>query len=117
MTRRHRQILAGLTAGLLVVTAAITGVYLSGERGEHEGEAEGEFPTALGQHIEKLMEAIPGDQGMSSEGPGSAAEAAFLARAIAKGLDGPIVHELEALGFDPRQGRVHAGQGQAVPVR
>jgi hypothetical protein len=27
------------------------------------------------------MEAIPGDQGMSSEGPGSAAEAAFLARA------------------------------------
>jgi hypothetical protein len=81
MTRRHRQILAGLTAGLLVVTAAITGVYLSGERGEHEGEAEGEFPTALGRHIEKLMEAIPGDQGMSSEGPGSAAEAAFLARA------------------------------------
>jgi hypothetical protein len=37
MTRRHRQVLTGLTAGLLVVTVAITGVYLIGERGEHEG--------------------------------------------------------------------------------
>ena len=39
------------------------------------------MPPALEQHLEDLMQAIPGNQGMSLEGPGSAAEAAFRERA------------------------------------
>ena len=45
---------------------------------EGEGEA---FPPALAQHLEELSKTLPGNQGMAEEGPGSAAEAAFMARA------------------------------------
>jgi hypothetical protein len=39
------------------------------------------MPPALERHLEDLMKAIPGNQGMSMEGPGSAAEQAFRERA------------------------------------
>ena len=45
---------------------------------EGEGEA---FPPALAQHLEELAKTSPGNEGMEEEGPGSAAEAAFIARA------------------------------------
>jgi hypothetical protein len=50
------------------------------ESGEAEA-AEAEMPTALAKHMEKLMEAIPGTLGEAGEGPGSAAESEFMARA------------------------------------
>jgi hypothetical protein len=58
----------------------------SGAELESEAESEGEageepFPPALSRHLEELSRALPGEQGMSEEGPGSAAEAAFLERA------------------------------------
>ena len=40
-----------------------------------------EMPTALAGHLAKLKQASPGNGGMSSEGPGGAADSAFLARA------------------------------------
>jgi hypothetical protein len=43
--------------------------------------ADGEMPTALAKHLEELQKAIPGTGGEAGEGPGSAAEAAFLQRA------------------------------------
>ena len=43
-----------------------------------EGEA---YPPALSRHLEELSRLLPGNQGMAEEGPGSAAEAAFMARA------------------------------------
>ena len=45
---------------------------------EGEGEA---FPPALAAHLEELAKTSPGNEGMEEEGPGSAAEAAFIARA------------------------------------
>ena len=81
MTRRHK----GLTFVVLLIAAVALGTALvSGAvrgSGDVEAKAEPEFPTALGRHIEKLKEALPGNGGESAEGPGSAAEEAFLQRA------------------------------------
>jgi hypothetical protein len=82
MTRRRRQLLAGLTAAVLVTVAGIVGIHVSGDRGEaNEAVGEGEMPTALARHLEQLREAVPGNAGMSEEGPGSAGDAAFFQRA------------------------------------
>jgi hypothetical protein len=72
--------MAALAVVLVVAAAAIAGVTLSGS-GASEARGEAELPTALGQHLEKLREAVPGNQGMANEGPASAAESAFLERA------------------------------------
>ena len=67
---------------MIAILAIIAGSVLwLREEKAREKAVEPEFPTALGKHIEKLMEAIPGTGGEPSEGPGSAAEADFLARA------------------------------------
>ena len=50
------------------------------EAGEAEA-AEAEMPTALAKHLQELQKAIPGTGGEAGEGPGSAAEAAFMQRA------------------------------------
>jgi hypothetical protein len=44
------------------------------------GESEA-YPPALSAHLESLARTLPGNQGMAEEGPGSAAEDAFMARA------------------------------------
>ena len=80
MTRRRRQYLAGIAAGLLIVSGAVVAIHLAGEGPENEAEG-GELPSALERHLERLREAVPGNQGMAAEGPASAAEAAFLQRA------------------------------------
>jgi hypothetical protein len=83
MTRRGQRRLA-LAAALLVAlaAAAVGGLTHSGGGGSTQARGEGEFPTALGRHLEKLIEAVPGNQGMAEEGPASAAEDAFLQRAF-----------------------------------
>jgi len=45
-------------------------------------KGEAEAPAALGRHLEKLKEALPGNQGMAEEGPSGAAEDEFLQRAF-----------------------------------
>jgi hypothetical protein len=45
---------------------------------EGEGEA---YPPALTAHLEELAKTYPGNEGLAEEGPASAAEAAFVARA------------------------------------
>jgi len=80
VTRRRRQLLAGIAAAVLVLAGGATAVYFAGEH-EEEHEAGGEMPLALERHLEELMEAVPGNQGMSIEGPGSAAEQAFREQA------------------------------------
>jgi hypothetical protein len=59
----------------------VAAVVRSGSSVAKGGDVEPEFPTALGGHLEKLREAVPGNQGMAGEGPAGAAEAAFLQRA------------------------------------
>ncbi|HEX6474221.1 MAG TPA: hypothetical protein VF114_03925, partial [Candidatus Limnocylindria bacterium] len=53
------------------------------EEGEESGmKGEGEaFPPALSEHLEELAKTYPGNEGLEEEGPGSAAEAEFVARA------------------------------------
>ena len=70
-----------LGATVAAVALAVAGVAVVSLGHEEEQGAEPEFPTALGKHLEKLMEAIPGNQGMAEEGPASGADAAFLQRA------------------------------------
>ncbi|MBV9788130.1 MAG: exo-alpha-sialidase, partial [Chloroflexi bacterium] len=50
-------------------------IALEGETGEEEG------PVALSKHLEKIREAVPGNGGESTEGPGFAADYAFFQRA------------------------------------
>ena len=79
----RRVIVAGATV-LTLTAALVAGSVLTTSEpgGEHEeGKVEPEFPSALGRHMEHLMEAIPGKGGEPEEGPGSAADAAFEARA------------------------------------
>jgi hypothetical protein len=66
---------------VLATATGFVAIHLSGELGESESEVgEGEMPPALARHLERLK-ALPGNQGMSSEGPGSGADAAYMARA------------------------------------
>jgi hypothetical protein len=74
-------VLAAIAAGVLAVTGGAVAVYATGDSTKTEREAGGEMPPALEQHLEDLMKAVPGNQGMSLEGPGSAAEQAFRERA------------------------------------
>jgi hypothetical protein len=82
MTRRRRHGLAALAIAVLAAAAVGTLVVVSGASVAEESEAgEAELPGALAGHLEKLRQALPGNQGMAQEGPASAAEAAFLQRA------------------------------------
>jgi hypothetical protein len=81
MTRRRKQGLLALLAGLTAVVAVGAAITLSSAvvGGGEEESGEAELPTALGRHLEKLREATPGT--IEEEGPASAAEAAFNERA------------------------------------
>jgi hypothetical protein len=82
VTRRRRQLLAGIAAGILAVSTGVVATNWSGIGAEgYEAEAAEEMPGALGRHLEELREAIPGQQGMAEEGPGSGADAEFAERA------------------------------------
>jgi hypothetical protein len=72
-----------LAAGVLVVALAAAGAAMVIRAGSSaaEPEAQEELPSALAGHLEKLREAVPGNEGMAEEGPGSAAEAEFVERA------------------------------------
>jgi hypothetical protein len=81
--RRHRHYLAGIAAGALAVSVVIVGINMSGTASPAPAASrgDGELPTALARHLAKRHRAVPGQGGMSPEGPGSAAEAAFRERA------------------------------------
>jgi len=81
MTRRRRQVLAGVLSGIVVIAMAVVAISFSGTETPGAAPSGGEMPTALGLHLEKLRRATPGNEGMAPEGPGSAEAAAFLARA------------------------------------
>jgi hypothetical protein len=72
-------IAAGVVASTMVV--AFLAFVLNGAAPAAPAvESEG-MPTALAGHLAKVKQAVPGNQGMSAEGPGGAADAAFQARA------------------------------------
>jgi hypothetical protein len=53
-----------IAAGVALVLVAAGGLVAFALWEEDEGTGEGEFPTALGKHIEKLIESIPGRAGV-----------------------------------------------------
>jgi len=81
MARRRRQALAAAAIVLLAGLALVAGITLSGGAPAATGSGSGELPTALGQHLASLQKSVPGNQGMAPEGPSSAADDAFAARA------------------------------------
>jgi len=104
MSRRVRQAIIGVSAAALVVAALTTSVWSSGaEPGIERGD--GEMPTALGAHLERLKQAVPGNQGMSEEGPSGAADAAFDARAYPAGTISLAKQESARKAWAGAQGR------------
>jgi hypothetical protein len=67
---------AGVLAALAIVGAAM----IPGGGSSAAPAVRDEMPTALAGHLEKLRQSLPGNQGMS-EGPGGAADAAYMQRA------------------------------------
>jgi hypothetical protein len=79
--KRLRLGVVGLAALVLIAAAAIMGG-LTGSTSSQAVSADlGEGSPALAQHLAALKQAVPGNAGMSNEGPGGAAEDAFRERA------------------------------------
>ncbi|MFG3420408.1 exo-alpha-sialidase [Micromonospora sp. NPDC047730] len=83
MKRRRRHLLVGLAVGALVASTGLVGIHLAGAQVPAPAAAsgDGEMPGALGAHMERLRQAVPGNDGMSPDGPGNAAQQEFLERA------------------------------------
>lgn len=82
MKRRRRHLFAGLAVAALVATTGAVGIHFTGaEVPAAAAVGDGEMPNALGAHLERLRQAAPGNDGMSPDGPGGAAQQEFLERA------------------------------------
>ncbi|MFG2012082.1 exo-alpha-sialidase [Micromonospora sp. NPDC048868] len=83
MKRRRRHLLAGLAVGALVASTGLIGIHFAGAEvpAPVAAAGDGEMPGALGAHMERLRQAVPGSDGMSPDGPGNAAQQEFLERA------------------------------------
>jgi hypothetical protein len=85
--RRQRQLLAGLAASVLVVSTGVIVTHFAGNTAPATAgiASEGELTPAMEGHLEALKRAAPASNEESLEGPGSAADAAFEARAYPAG--------------------------------
>ncbi|WBB81058.1 exo-alpha-sialidase [Micromonospora sp. WMMD882] len=82
MKRRRRHLLVGLAVGALVATTGLAGLHYSGiEVAPVTATGDGELPGRLAGHLERLRQAAPGNDGMSPDGPGNAAQQELLERA------------------------------------
>ncbi len=79
MTRRSRHSLAAISVAVVALATGFVAIHLAGAPAAPTTAAvgEGEMPPALARHLERLK-ALPGNQGMSLEGPGSAADVRVL---------------------------------------
>jgi hypothetical protein len=78
-TLRRWSIAAGVLASAMIV--GFSALVLNGAA-PAGSEVEAEMPNALAGHLAALKQAAPGNQGMSNEGPGASADAAFAQRAF-----------------------------------
>ncbi|HEX2416845.1 MAG TPA: sialidase family protein [Micromonosporaceae bacterium] len=109
MRRRPRQILIGIAVGILAVSTGVVSTHLTGAAPARNAAAgDGEMPGALGRHLELLKRSVPGNAGMAEEGPGSAADAAFLARAY----PGETISIAE---MDTAKGAYRKAEGRLTP--
>jgi hypothetical protein len=78
---RGRLLAAGAFFGI-ATTVVVVAAALSGAGSSVQNRPAGdEMPGALAAHLSQVEKALPGQQGMAGEGPASAADAAFFARA------------------------------------
>ena len=70
-----------MLAVIVSISVIASAVFFAREEANREKAGEAELPTALGKHIEELAKSIPGNGGEPGEGPASAADAEFMARA------------------------------------
>ena len=104
-TLRRWSIAAGVLASAMIV--GFSALVLNGAA-PAGSEVEAELPGATAAHLADLRQAAPGNQGMSNDGPGGAADAAFAQRAF------PDVHDLARRdGGSP--GRIRSLEGPRVP--
>jgi hypothetical protein len=99
---------------LIVIIALISGaLFFWREEANREKAVEPEFPPALGKHMEKLKEGIPGNGGEPNEGPGGA-DAAVIEALAYPDTDIPLTRleaaraaakAVKARGFPRGQGR------------
>jgi hypothetical protein len=80
MNRTLRQSVTAAAVAALAVTGTIVGIHRAGVEPAQRPVASEGAPGALGAHLEKLRRAAP-DGAEILEGPGGAAEAAFMERA------------------------------------
>jgi hypothetical protein len=80
MSRRFRQGITGLAAVTLAVTGLTASLLSSGGK-PPATTGDAELPTGLAAHMAQLKQSVPGNQGMSPEGPWSSADAEFDMRA------------------------------------
>ena len=82
MTRRRKRLALSGFSALILVAAATAFAVLSAQGGASQAaRGEAETPPALAAHLAKLKQALPGNQGMAPEGPGSADAAEYAKRA------------------------------------
>ena len=102
------------TKSLLLVAVITIGVIIAGsvlyfrDGAERAKAGEPEFPAALGKHMEKLREAVPGLD-PSREGSTSAAEDAFMERAYP-------ADTISVANMDAARAAFTSKQGQPFPV-
>ena len=111
MTRRRRHGLVTAAIASIAVAALAGGLLGSGSSVATRGLGEQEVPTALAAHLQKLIQAVPGNQGMANEGPASAAEAAFIARAYPDAAISVAEAAAARAAFAAANGRPARGKG------
>ena len=104
-TLRRWSIAAGVLASAMIV--GFSALVLNGAA-PTGSEVEAELPGATAAHLADLRQAAPGNQGMSNDGPGGAADAAFAQRAFPESTIS--LAEMEA-----SPGRIRSLEGPRVP--
>jgi hypothetical protein len=113
VTRRSRHILAAISVAVLAIASGLVAIHFMGApAAPATAVGEGEMPPALARHLDRLK-ALPGNQGMSQEGPGGAAEWEYLARAYPSDAIGVAQVQAAKSAFASSSGRPFpAGKGQ-----
>ncbi len=113
MNRRSRHLLAAISVAVLATATGLVAIYYTGApAAPAPAVGEGEMPPALARHLDRLK-ALPGNQGMSLEGPGGAAESEYFARAFPSDTISVAQVQTAKAAFQASSGRPFpSGKGQ-----
>jgi len=113
MTRRRKRLaLSGVSALVLVAAATAFAVLSAGGGSSQAAVGEAETPPALAAHLAKLKQALPGNQGMALEGPGSAAAAEYAHRSYPAPAISVSEMNRAAAAATAQSARFNRGQGR-----